>query len=77
MRSFAVVTQVKQTLGAVEVGRFNAFATDTSIAAMCRIDDRLRELAHAHRVAAASVSGRRQRQRRHRCLLYTSDAADE
>ena len=63
----AVVTQVQQTLGAVEVRRFDALATQARVAPVRRLRHRLRRLAHARRVAAAaSVSGvRRRRQRRY------------
>ena len=59
----AVIAEVQQTLGAVEVGRLDALTTHARVAPVRRLADRLRHLAHAHRVAAAaSVSGRRRRQ---------------
>ena len=61
MSRFAVITQVQQTLRAVEIGGFNTLTTYTRIAPMRRLGDRLRDLAHAHRVAATSVTGRRRR----------------
>ena len=63
--SFAVITQVQQTLRTVEISRLNALTTHTRLAPVSRFRHRLRHLAHAHRVAAAatSVSGGRRRQR--------------
>ena len=49
VRRLAVVAQVQQTLGAVEVGRLDALATQAGVAAVLRrFGHRLRHLANAH-----------------------------
>ena len=61
----AVIAQVQQTLGAVEISWFDPLAADARVAAVCRLGRQLRALAQPQRVAAAaattSVSDRRRR----------------